>query len=140
MDAKRSLRWAGSYFGWTLLFAIVGALLALGGVYVAVANATQTAVQGVTVPVPTAASAAGLVLLVLGAAVYRAGKAWALYRTLTGAMEEQLADTYDTEHVKSDIASVVDDRISDVQHEVQTVKREVRELKPEKQYVDMNED
>ncbi|MFB6077545.1 MAG: hypothetical protein ABEJ80_01030 [Halarchaeum sp.] len=140
MDAKRSLRWAGSYFGWTLLFAIVGALLALGGVYVAVANATQTAVQGVTVPVPTAASAAGLVLLVLGAAVYRAGKAWALYRTLTGAMEEQLADTYDTEHVKSDIASVVDDRLSDVQHEVQSVKREVRDLKPEKQYVDMNED
>jgi len=140
MDAKRSLRWAGSYFGWTLLFAVVGALLALGGVYVAFANATQTAVQGIAIPVPTAASAAGLVLLALGAAVYRAGKAWALYRTLTGAMEEQLADTYDTEHVKSDIASVVDDRLSDVQHEVQSVKREVRDLKPEKQYVDMNED
>jgi hypothetical protein len=47
--------------------------------------------------------------------------------TLTGAVEEQLTDTFDTEHVKSDIVSVLDDRLADMQQDLQSVNRELRE-------------
>lgn len=129
MDSKRAAAHAGKYFALTTLFGLLGIALVGGGIAVGVLNATTTAVAGVTVPAPTRASAAGLALLVLGVAVWRFGKAWALYKTLPVAVEEQVAETFDTEHVKSDLASVVDSRLSDVQQDIQSVNREVRDLK-----------
>ncbi|GGL32045.1 hypothetical protein GCM10009037_14630 [Halarchaeum grantii] len=131
MNWKRAFRWAGAYFVWTVLFALVGVALVAGGAYLLAANATPTAVGPATVPVPTSAGLPGLALLVAGVAVYRFGKAWALYRTLTGAVSEDVADTYDTQRVKSDIVSVLDDRLSDMQQDLQSVNREMRELKRE---------
>ncbi|MFB6134597.1 MAG: hypothetical protein ABEJ55_06380 [Halanaeroarchaeum sp.] len=66
---------------------------------------------------------------VVGVLLRRFGKGMALYMTLTGAIEEQLASTFDTEHVKSDIVSILDDRLADMQHDLQSVNRELRKAK-----------
>jgi hypothetical protein len=71
----------------------------------------------------------GLVLAVAGVAIYRFGESWALYTTLTAAHEEALSTTFDTERVKADIVSVLDDRLADMQNDLQSVNRELRKLK-----------
>lgn len=127
MDQKRSLAWAGKYFLITSALAIVGVGLVVLGGYLAVQQTSGTLAFGI--PRPTSGSLIGLIPVILGVAVWRGGKAWAMYLTLTGAIEEELADTYDTEHVKSDIVSVLDDRLSDMQQDLQSVNREIRNLK-----------
>jgi hypothetical protein len=87
--------------------------------------------EGLTTSERVSEALPGLALAALGIAVYRFGESWALYTTLTAAHEEALADTYDTERVKSDIVSVLDDRLSDMQNDLQSVNRELRKLKEE---------
>ncbi|MEE6211286.1 hypothetical protein U3A55_14155 [Salarchaeum sp. III] len=129
MDAKRALAWAGKYFALTSLFAVVGfALVAAGGYYgftegYAVYESTDSYASSLT------AGAPGLLVAVLGLLLYRFGKAWALFKTLTAATEEEVGETFDTEHVKSDIVAVLDDRLTDMQHDIQSVNREMRDLK-----------
>ncbi len=127
MDQKRSLVWAGKYFLITSALAIVGVGLVALGVYLAFQQTSGTIAFGI--PRPTSSSLVGLVPAIIGLAIWRAGKAWAMYLTLTGAIEEELADTYDTEHVKSDIVAVLDDRLADMQQDLQSVNREIRNLK-----------
>lgn len=133
MDWKRSLTWAGKYFLITSGLALVGVGLIGVGLYVAWTQGAGN-LYGLGIPGPTAGSYLGLVPIILGVAIWRAGKSWALYMTLTGAMEEQLAETYDTEHIKSDIVSVLDDRLSDMQHDLQSVNRELRKLKESEEF------
>jgi len=126
MERKRALNWAGKYFLLTTVLGLVGiTLVAIGG-YVAY---TQASGSLYGFPRPTVRSLVGLVPILLGIVVWRAGKAWALYLTLTGAMEDELGDTFDTEHVKSDIVAVLDDRLADMQQDLQSVNREIRNLK-----------
>ncbi len=130
MDAKRAAVHAGKYFLFTSAFAIVGlglvaAGVALGGVEAwdilsANSNATGQALS---------AAAPGIALAALGLLVYRFGKAWSLYKTLTAANEDALSETFDTQRVKSDIVSVLDDRLADMQNDLQSVNRELRKLK-----------
>lgn len=129
MDAKRAFVWAGKYFALTSAFALVGLVLVAGGVavgalegydvYQATNSYTQAAVEG----------GPGLAVAAVGILVWRFGKAWAFFKTMTAATEEEVAETFDTEHVKSDIVAVLDDRLSDMQHDIQSVNRELRELK-----------
>lgn len=128
MDRKRALSWAGKYFLITSGLAAVGGALIGVGVYLAWTQGVGS-LYGLPIPVPTTNSALGLIPILLGIAVWRGGKAWAMYMTLIGSMEEELAETYDTEHVKSDILAVLDDRLSDMQHDLQSVNREIRNLK-----------
>ncbi|MFB6110284.1 MAG: hypothetical protein ABEJ60_05350 [Halodesulfurarchaeum sp.] len=131
MDRTRSLRFAGRYFLYTTGLALLGlALVALGG-YLAYSGLVfgPGSFYGVPVPHLTTRAVLGVVPALLGVIVWRVGKAWALYHTLAGAMSEELGETYDTEHVKSDIVSVLDDRLSDMQQDLQSVNREVRDLK-----------
>lgn len=129
MDSKRSFVHAGKYFVLTTVLGLLGVGLVAGGIAYGVVNATTTTVGSVAIPVPTMASAPGLALVVLGVVIWRFGKAWALYHTLTNAHEDALSDTFDTQRVKSDIVSVVDERLADVQQDIQSVNREVRDLK-----------
>lgn len=129
MDAKRAVVHSGKYFLITTLFAVVGlAFVAAGAVL------SRPALESNSVQAMVSAVVPGLVLAVIGLAVYRFGKAWALYKTLTAANEEALADTFDTQHVKSDIVSVVDDRLSDMQTELQATTRELRKLREDEPY------
>ncbi|MFB6124658.1 MAG: hypothetical protein ABEJ59_01700 [Halanaeroarchaeum sp.] len=132
MESRRALAWAGRYFLFTAAFALVGAALVgvgLGygglqawGIYQQPNAGAMAALTG---------SVAYLAVAVLGILVWRFGKALSLYMTLTGAMEEQLSGTFDTEHVKSDIVAVLDDRLADMQQDLQSVNRELREVKQE---------
>lgn len=128
MDRRRSLSWAGKYFLITSGLALVGVALVALGIYVAYSQGAGN-LYGLGIPAPTGRSYLGLIPVVLGIAIWRGGKAWALYMTLTAAMEEELADTFDTEHVKSDIVAVLDDRLADMQQDLQSVNRELRNLK-----------
>lgn len=129
MDAKRAFVWAGKYFALTSVFALVGLALVVGGVAVGglegytVYEATGAYSQAVV------AGAPGIALAVVGVIVWRFGKAWAFFKTLTAATEDEVGETFDTEHVKSDIVAVLDDRLADMQHDIQSVNRELRDLK-----------
>ncbi|GGL70874.1 hypothetical protein [Halocalculus aciditolerans] len=130
MDSKRSFVHAGKYFVFTTLFGLLGVGLVAAGIGYGAVNATTTTIAGsVAVPIPTTAGLPGLALAVVGVAVWRFGKAWALYHTLTNAHVDALGDAFDTQRVKSEVVSVVDDRLSDMQQDVQSVNREVRDLK-----------
>ncbi|MFC3478439.1 hypothetical protein [Halobacterium litoreum] len=124
MDAKRSAVHAGKYFAVTTLFAVVGLGIAAAGAMLA-----EPALDTDSVGAFVSAAAPGIAVAVVGIAVYRFGKAWALYKTLTAAHEEALAETFDTQRVKSDIVSVLDDRLSDMQTDLQSVNRELRKLR-----------
>ena len=125
MDAKRSAVHAGKYFLLTTLLGVVAlALVGYGAVL-----AEPALADGLTTSERLSEALPGLALAAVGVAVYRFGESWALYTTLTDAHEEALADTYDTERVKADIVSVLDDRLSDMQNDLQSVNRELRKLK-----------
>jgi ABC-type proline/glycine betaine transport system permease subunit len=126
MDAKRSAVHAGKYFLLTTLLAVVA--LALVG-YGAVLASDPALADGLTTSERVSQALPGLALAVVGVALYRFGESWALYATLTDAHEEALADTYDTERVKADIVSVLDNRLSDMQNDLQSVNRELRKLR-----------
>jgi hypothetical protein len=129
MDTKRSAVHAGKYFAVTTLFAVVGlALVTVGAILSEPALDTETTSGLVSAILPGAA------LAIVGIVIYRFGKAWALYKTLTAAHEEALADTFDTQRVKSDIVSVLDDRLADMQTDLQSVNRELRKLKEDDQF------
>lgn len=119
MDAKRAARWTGYY--WLYLTA---ATLLGGGMTVAGFGMTYQTLDSQQWqswgPFLTEA-APWLVLGVVGVAVYRFGSAFALYHTLSRAMAEELSSTYDTEKVKSDILSVLDQRLADMQSDIQKV-------------------
>lgn len=135
MDTKRAAVHAGKYFLLTSVFAVVGLAFVAGGVALGGLEA-----WGILASDPAATGAAlsaaapGIVLAVVGLLVYRFGKAWALYKTLTAAHEDALADTFDTQHVKSDIVSVLDSRLSDMQNDLQSVNRELRKLRDDDQF------
>ncbi|MDR5656803.1 hypothetical protein RH831_06370 [Halodesulfurarchaeum sp. HSR-GB] len=136
MERTRSLRWAGRYFLYTTGLGLLGLLLVGLGGYLAYSGLMlgPETIYGVPYPHVTSTSFFGIVPVVLGVVVWRAGKAWALYHTLSGAVSEELGDTYDTEHVKSDIVAVLDDRLADMQQDLQSVNREVRDLKEAEEF------
>lgn len=131
MDRTRSMRWAGRYFLYTLGASLLGLLLVGVGGYLLVTGLTfgTGSINGIPIPAARTQAYLAVVPIVLGVATYRFGKAWALYQTMTGAMEEELGDTFDTEHVKSDIVAVLDDRLADMQQDLQSVNRELRNMK-----------
>lgn len=128
MDSKRAFRWSGYYFLLTTVFAVVGLAIVGAGAAFGIGQGYEAYQAGESVTTALGTAAPGIVVALVGVAVWRFGKAWAFYKTLTGATEEQLADTYDTEHVKADILSVLDDRLADMQQDLQSVNRSLREL------------
>ncbi|HKJ59976.1 MAG TPA: hypothetical protein VKA37_12155 [Halobacteriales archaeon] len=129
MDAKRAFRWSGYYFGLTVVAAVVGFALVAVGAALGIYAGYEVYATGSSVSAALSTAAPGIVAAFVGIAIWRFGKAWAFYKTLTGAMDDELADTYDTEHVKADILSVLDERLTDMQQDIQSMNRNVRELK-----------
>jgi hypothetical protein len=133
MDAKRAFVHAGKYFALTALLSLVGFALLAGGFVYAGMQAGSQPIMGVAVPIPGTASLPGFLVSLVGLAIWRFGKAWAFFKTLPAAIEEDVGETFDTEHVKSDIVSILDDRLNDMQQDLQSVNRELRELKDEEE-------
>jgi len=129
MDAKRAFVHAGKYFALTALLSVVGFGLFAGGFVYAGMRAGSAPIMGVSVPIPGMASLPGFAISLVGLAIWRFGKAWAFFKTVPTAIEDDVAETFDTQHVKSDIVAILDDRLNDMQQDLQSVNRELRELK-----------
>ena len=134
MESRRAFAWSARYFLISALFALIGAaLIGLGAGYGGL-QAWQIYLDSGNEIAALRGAGVYLVLPVVGIIVWRFGKAFALYMTLTGAVEEQLSGTFDTEHVKSDIVTVLDDRLADMQQDLQSVNREIRDVKAESDF------
>lgn len=131
MENTQALKWAGVYFGLWLLATVLGLAvvalgMALGGVAVAGRGAyfafTPSALQLYYIP------RGGAVVIVLGLLLWKFGSAAAFIKATTTAFETQTERRLNTEALKSDILSVIDDRLSDVQGEVNQVRQVVDRL------------
>lgn len=127
MNHRDALRWAGRYLLWKALFTAVGGALAAGGAAYAAYPVYLALRYGNPFPGATTLALGGLAAL-LGIVVWQVGTVWAFYRTLTAAVAEEVSETYDTEKVKSDILSVLDGRIADLQSDVNAVNRNLQEV------------
>lgn len=129
MDASRSLRWAVYYVILAGVATLLGGGLVGAGVAVGLAPAYDQLSNGATLSAVLPTAAPGLVLALLGVVVWFVGTVAAFVRVFTAAVEEQMRERFDSEKVKSEILSVLDDRLSDVEHDVTEMRRTVSELK-----------
>lgn len=135
MNRKQAFRYAGYYFLFTVAATLVGGALVVAGLMLGVDAAWDAYRAGRPYVVVLRTAAPGLVPVLVGVLVWRLGKAWALYYTLTDAVDDQLSETFDREALKSDILSVLDDRLSDMQQDINSVNRNVKELRgPENEF------
>ena len=134
MESRRALAWSARHFLITAAFALVGVALVGAGLGYGGLQAWNIFQQTGNAVAAVRAVGPYLALGVLGILVWRFGKAFALYLTLTGAMDEQLADSFDTEHVKSDIVAILDDRLAEMQHDLQSVNRQLRDANSDTEF------
>ena len=142
MKLATSLRWALYYRGLALLSFLVGAAIALAGVWVglyevvayllSISSAMEFAsASTLSGAVDAARPIPGIALVLLGLFVWQVGKTAAFYKTLTEATESEMADRFDTQTVKSEILSALDDQLSDLHADVETTRRQVSRLSRE---------
>ncbi|WP_158057850.1 hypothetical protein [Halorussus halophilus] len=132
MDASSSLRWAVYYVALagvaTIVgggFVVVGMMLGLG------AAVNQLLYEGAGFGTVLGTAAPGLVVALLGVFVWAVGSAAAFFTVVAEAVDEQMQERFNGEKVKSDILSVLDDRLSDVEHDIEEMRRKVSEMKRE---------
>lgn len=134
MQLTTSLRWALYYRGLALLSFLVGAAVAAAGVWIGLYDVlvalVDVAAGGGDLGDAMASSRpiVGGALIVLGFAVWQVGKTAAFYKTLTEATESEMADRFDTQTVKSEILSALDDQLSDLHADVETTRRQVSRM------------
>lgn len=129
MDPKRALRWAAIYVALAALAAAIG--LAFIGAGVIVGGATlayELYLRGSGLRTVVLAAGPGTLLQMIGLAVWGIGRTAARYGTFAAAMEEEGVTDIDSESLKSNILSVVDDRLSDLHEEVSQTRRLVNRM------------
>ncbi|MFC7081144.1 hypothetical protein [Halorussus caseinilyticus] len=131
MDASRSLRWAVYYVILAGVATLLGGALVGAGVVLGIADGYSQLESGAALSTALETAAPGLAAVVLGVLVWAVGTVTAFVRVFTAAVEEQMRERFDGEKVKSEILSVLDDRLSDVEHDVSEMRRTVSELKRE---------
>jgi hypothetical protein len=125
MHPKRSILWAALYAAIASVATVIGIAiiatgLAIGGQEVYdTYQATDTVTTAVLVD-----AAPGLLVVLVGIVVWRLGTGVALFVTIPGALKEELTQTYDNEQVKSEILTVLDDRLSEMEREVQGLRQD----------------
>ena len=130
MEPRRALRWALYYRGLSLVAAAVGWLLVGIGVAIGLNDPLSTLLtgDGVVAALDSVWLPPVVVFGVLGVLVWQLGRTAAFYGTLTAAVEEEMADRFDSQKVKSDILSVLDERLSDMHLELERTRRGVDDL------------
>ena len=131
MDASRSFRWAVYYVVLAGVATLLGGALVGGGVVLGIADAYNQLENGAALSSALQTAAPGLALVTLGIVVWLLGTVTAFVRVFTAAVEEQMRDRFDSEKVKSEILSVLDDRLSEVERDTSETRRQVSELKRE---------
>jgi hypothetical protein len=129
MDGTRTLYWSALYaLAWLAGALVAAALVGVAYRYLGIGVAWENYQAGESTARAAARTAApGAAVAFVGVAVWRFVSAWAQYRTLLPAIRADLAETYDNERVKSEILAVLDERLSDMQQDLQGVQRELRE-------------
>jgi len=131
MDAKRSLRWAVYYVVLAGVTTVVAGALVAAGWVVGLGAAYDQLADGATLSSVAGTAAPGLALALVGVVLSAVGTVAAFVRVFTAAVEEQMRERFDSEKVKSEILSVLDDRLSDVEHDMSETRRKIDELKRE---------
>jgi hypothetical protein len=128
MDEKRTLYWSTLHaVAWLVGALVAVALVGVGYRYLGIDVAWDNYRAGESTFRTAARTAApGVVVAALGIAVWRAVASWALFRTLVPATRDALSETYDTERVKSEVLTVLDERLSEMQQDIQSVERAAR--------------
>ena len=107
---------------WTLS-AAVGAAVAAFGLIRWVLPAYARYAGGTPAAAVASAAAPGLALVLLGLLVWKFGSTVARFRTLGPTVAADTADRLDTEAMKSDILSVIDERLADMKRDTQRTRR-----------------
>jgi hypothetical protein len=131
MDASRALKWAVYYVILAGIATLVAGGIVGAGVVVGIAEAYDQLENGATLSTALETAAPGLALVALGVLVWVVGTVTAFLRVFTAAIEEQMRERFDSEKVKSEILSVLDDRLTDVEQDLSVVRRTVSEMKRE---------
>lgn len=127
MEYAETLKWTGVYLGLWLLAGVIGGAIvavgfALGGL--AALGAYQLTPFALRVAFyPTA----GIAVVALGLLAFKVGAAAALVHVVVSATESRLSAALDTETLKSDILSVLDERLSEMHGELSETKGLVEE-------------
>lgn len=123
MEYAETLKWTGLYLGLWLLAAVVGGAIAVVGVALGglgplgAYQVTPFALRITYYP------RGGLAVIALGLLVFKFGSAAALVHVVVGATEARLPEALNTEAIKSDILSVLDERLADMHGELSDTKR-----------------
>lgn len=132
MDASSSLRWAVYYVALAGVATIVGfGLVGIGFALGIGAALGQMVNEGATFGAVLGTAAPGIVVAFLGILVWAVGSAAAFFKVVTEAVDEQMQERFDGEKVKSEILSVLNDRLSDIEHDMEEMRRKVSEMKRE---------
>lgn len=128
MENVEALKWAGLY----TVLALVVTIIALGiaGIGVALGGLRTIGMFGYEWLARSVGiyPRGGLILIVIGVIAWWFGIAASFFKTVVEAIEAQTAETMDTEAMKSDILAVLDDRLADMQQEVNETRRLVDRL------------
>lgn len=110
---------------------LVGGAVALAGVTRWLLPAYADYLGGAATATVLRTAAPGIALLILGLLLFKVISAVVHYRTLSAAFGAETEERLNTEAIKSDILSVLDDRLSDMKQDTQrtrqTVERASRE-------------
>lgn len=123
MDYAETLRWTGVYLGLWLLAVIVGGAVVAAGVALG-----GLAALGAYDQTPFALRVAyypqgGLAVMALGLLIAKFGSAAALLHVLVNATEARLETALATEEMKSDILSVLDERLAEMHDDLRAIRR-----------------
>jgi uncharacterized membrane protein YidH (DUF202 family) len=132
MRTSKALRWAGIYLGlWIVTTAIAGGLVAAGLALDGLAAAGLGSYTPATVQGSAESPTLGLALLIVGVIAWQFGTAIAGFKTAVSAIEEETAKHFDSEAMKSDILTVLDDRLADMHQDISQTRRLVNRMSRE---------
>lgn len=131
MDANRSIRWALYYVALAGVATVIGGGLVVAGASLGLVGAYEQLADGAALGSVVGTAAPGLALAFVGALIWVVGSVAAFVKVFTEAVDEQMRERFDSERVKSEILSVLDDRLSEVEHDAAETRRKVAELKRE---------
>lgn len=134
MNYTEAAKWALLYRGIATVSFLVGFGIVLLGLVVGLGGALTALASDPTGAGDALSQASPLVTLAfvaVGLVVWHLGKAFALFLTLPRASGEVAADAFDTARVRSEVLEALDDRLADMEGEIQETRRSVQELKRE---------
>jgi hypothetical protein len=123
MEYAETLKWTGVYAGLWVVAGLLGGLIILIGIAIG-GLAGVGAYQMTPFSLRLALyPAGGLLLILFGVFVWQLGTTAALIHVIVSASERGLSAALDTESVKSDILSVLDDRLADMHDDIRDTRR-----------------